>query len=110
MLKGMGVSAGVGIGKVLLIEEHSLEYTPRELTDTAAESKRFHEAVEQFCENTEKQAEALKTSAGEKEAEIMMGHISIVKDPFLLGEVDKQIEGGQCAESAFEGMCGLVFY
>ncbi len=107
MLKGMGVSAGVGIGKVLLVEEHSLEYTPRQVTDTAAESKRFHEAVEQFCENTEKQAEALKTSAGEKEAEIMMGHISIVKDPFLLGEVDKQIEGGQCAESAFEGMCDM---
>ena len=31
-------SEGIGIGKVMLIEEHSLEYTPRTVTDTEAES------------------------------------------------------------------------
>ena len=107
MLKGIGVSSGIGIGKILLIEEHSLTYTPKQVTDTEAEKKRFNDAVEVFCENTEKQAEALKVSAGAKEAEIMLGHISIVKDPFLLGEVDKLIDGGQCAESAFESMCDM---
>lgn len=107
MLKGIGVSIGIGIGKVLLIEEHSLEYTPKTVTDAAEETKRFKDAVEQFCINTEQQAEALKVSAGEKEAEIMRGHISIVKDPFLLGEVEKLIVGGQCAESAFETMCEM---
>lgn len=107
MLKGIGVSGGIGIGSVLLIEEHSLTYTPKQVTDTEAEKKRFNDAVEVFCDNTEKQAEALKTSAGAKEAEIMMGHISIVKDPFLLGEVEKLITGGQCAEAAFESMCDM---
>lgn len=107
MLKGMGVSDGIGIGKVLLIEEHSLEYTPKTVTDTQAEIKRFNEAVNVFCKNTEKQAEALKVSAGEKEAEIMLGHISIIKDPYLLGEIEKLISGGQCAESAFESMCDM---
>lgn len=107
MIKGIGVSSGVGIGKILLVEEHSLEYTPKQVTDTEAETKRFHEAVEVFCKNTEAQAEALRTSAGAKEAEIMLGHISIVKDPFLLGEVDKLVAGGQCAEAAFESMCDM---
>ncbi len=107
MIKGIGVSGGVGIGKILLIEEHSLTYTPVTVTDTEAETQRFREAVEKFCENTIQQAEALKVSAGEKEAEIMLGHISIVKDPFLLGEVDKLIAGGQCAEAAFESMCDM---
>lgn len=107
MLKGIGVSSGIGIGKVLLIEEHSLTYTPKQVTDTEAEKKRFNDAVELFCENTEKQAETLKVSAGAKEAEIMRGHISIVKDPFLLGEVEKLIDGGQCAEAAFETMCDM---
>ncbi|MBQ9460655.1 MAG: phosphoenolpyruvate--protein phosphotransferase [Clostridia bacterium] len=107
MLKGIGVSSGIGIGKVLLIEEHSLTYTPKQVTDTDAEKKRFNDAVELFCENTEKQAETLKVSAGAKEAEIMLGHISIVKDPFLLGEVEKLIDGGQCAEAAFETMCDM---
>ena len=107
MIKGIGVSAGIGIGKVLLIEEHSLEYTPKAVENAAEEIKRFNSAVDKFCENTEKQAEALKVSAGAKEAEIMLGHIGIVKDPFLLGEVEKLIQGGQCAEAAFESMCDM---
>ncbi len=107
MIKGIGVSAGIGIGKVLLVEEHSLEYTPKAVENAAEEIKRFNSAVDKFCENTEKQAEALKVSAGAKEAEIMLGHIGIVKDPFLLGEVEKLIQGGQCAEAAFESMCDM---
>ena len=49
----------------------------------------------------------MKKTVGEKEAEIMLGHISLVQDPFLLGEVDKLIDGGQCAEAAFESMCDM---
>lgn len=107
MLNGIAVSSGIGIGKVFLIEEHSLEYTQKTVTDIEAETKRFHDAVTVFCENTEKQAEELKASVGEKEAEIMLGHISIIKDPYLLGEIEKLISGGQCAESAFESMCDM---
>ena len=107
MIKGIGVSAGVGIGRILLVEEHSLEYTPHEVKDTEAEQARFNGAVETFCRNTEAQAEALKASAGAKEAEIMLGHISIVQDPYLIGEVEKKIAGGTCAEAAFEEMCDM---
>ncbi len=106
-MKGIGVSAGIGIGKILLVEEHSVEYTPKQVEDAGAEKARFKDAVGQFCENTRVQAEALRKSAGDKEAEIMLGHISIVQDPFLLGEVDKLIDGGQCAESAFDTMCEM---
>ncbi len=107
MLKGTGVSAGIGIGKALLIEEHSLEYTPVTITEPQAEKERFNDAVKTFCENTKKQADALRISAGDKEAEIMLGHISLIEDPFLTGEVEKLIEGGQCAEAALEQMCDM---
>ena len=107
MFKGIGVSTGIGIGIALLIEKHTLAYTPKQITDTAAENARFSEAVEQFCRETEAQAETLKATVGEKEAAIMLGHISLVKDPFLLGEVEKQINDGTCAEAAFEGMCDM---
>ena len=75
----------------MLIEEHSLEYTPRTVTDTEAASQRFKAAVDAFCSNTEKQAENLRSSAGEKEAEILAGHIQIIKDPYLSGEIEKLI-------------------
>ena len=107
MLHGTAASEGIGIGKVMLIEEHSLEYTPRTVTDTEAESQRFKAAVDAFCYNTEKQAENLRSSAGEKEAEILAGHIQIIKDPYLSGDIEKLIADGQCAESALEHMCDM---
>lgn len=107
MLHGTAASDGIGIGKVMLIEEHSLEYTPRTVTDTEAESQRFKAAVDAFCYNTEKQAENLRNSAGDKEAEILAGHIQIIKDPYLSGEIEKLISDGQCAEAALEHMCDM---
>lgn len=107
MLHGTAASEGIGIGEVMLIEEHSLEYTPRTVTDTEAESQRFKTAVDAFCYNTEKQAENLRNSAGEKEAEILAGHIQIIKDPYLSGEIEKLIADGQCAEAALEHMCDM---
>lgn len=107
MLKGIAASDGIGIGNVLVIEEHSLEYTPKTVEDTDAELQRFRDAVEEFCKNTLEQAENLRKSAGDKEAEILEGHIAIIKDPYLSGEIEKLISDGQCAESALEHMCDM---
>ncbi|MGN0508317.1 MAG: phosphoenolpyruvate--protein phosphotransferase, partial [Ruminococcus sp.] len=107
MLNGTPASDGIGIGKVLIIEEHSLEYTPKTVEDTDAESQRFRNAVDEFCKNTLEQAENLRKSTGDKEAEILEGHIAIIKDPYLCGEIEKLIDDGQCAESALEHMCDM---
>lgn len=107
MLNGTAASDGVGIGKVLVVKELSLDYTPKEVSDTDAESERFKKAVDLFCENTAKQAENLRKSAGDKEAEILEGHIQIIKDPYLCGEIEKLIDDGQCAEAALEHMCDM---
>ena len=107
MLKGIGASEGYGVGRVMLVEEHSLEYTPRVITDTKAEVKRYKDAVDAFVAQTMQQAEALKISAGEKEAEIMMGHAAIIMDPFMGGEIEKLVDAGTCAEAAVEQMCDM---
>lgn len=107
MLHGTAASDGIGIGRVMLVEEHSLEYTHKTTEDTEAESQRFKNAVSIFCDNTAAQADALRKSAGDKEAEILEGHIQIIKDPYLSGEIEKLIANGQCAEAALEHMCDM---
>ena len=107
MLKGIAASNGIGIGKILLLEEVSLEYTPREVADTAAEIERFQKAIDELTAETEKDAAALRESAGEKEALIMEGHISLLNDPALKGETENMIQSGQCAEAAYETMCDM---
>lgn len=105
MFKGTAASDGIGIGNVMIIEEHALSYSPKAVTDTDAETQRYTDAVNTFCENTAAKADALRKSAGEKEAEILEGHIQILKDPYLNGEIEKLIANGTCAESALEQMC-----
>lgn len=107
MLKGIGASDGIGIGRVMVIEQHSLFYTPKTVTDTEAESERFKNAVEIFCNNTQAQADVLRKTTGDKEAMILVGHIDMIKDPYMTGEIEKLISQGQCAESALEHMCNM---
>lgn len=105
MFNGTAASDGIGIGNVMIIEEHTLSYSPQTVTDTDAESQRYNDAVNVFCENTTAQADTLRASTGDKEAEILEGHIQILKDPYLNGEIEKLIANGVCAESALEQMC-----
>lgn len=105
MFKGTAASDGIGIGNIIIIEEHALSYSPQAVTDTDAETQRYTDAVNAFCENTAAKADSLRKSAGEKEAEILEGHIQILKDPYLNGEIEKLIANGTCAESALEQMC-----
>lgn len=107
MLHGTAASEGIGLGRVLILEEANLEYKKVTVEDTQAELNRFRNAVRIFCDNTSAQAKALKESAGEKEAEILEGHIQMMKDPYMRGEIEKLIDNGQCAESALEYMCGI---
>lgn len=107
MLKGIGASDGIGIGRVLIVAEQSLDYTPKEIADVDAELVRFRGAVDKFCDNTMEQAESIRQSTGEKEAEILLGHIAIIRDPFMGGEIENLIKAHQCAEAAVDQVCKM---
>ena len=105
MLRGTGVSDGYGIGKAIVIEDVSLDYTAVKYTDAESEKARLDKAVAECIEKTKEIAEQLKVSAGEKEAEIMLGHIEMINDPFMLSQMQERIDGGEVAESACDGVC-----
>ncbi len=107
MLKGIAASEGIGIGNVMIIEEFSLKYTPKTVTDSQAELKRYKDAVEKFCEHTSKQADSLRKDVGKKQAEILEGHIQMIKDPYMGAEIEKLIQSGQCAEASLEQICNM---
>lgn len=107
MLKGIGVSKGYGIGKTIIIQEKSLEFTPKTDCNPEVELNRYHEAVDTFCKNTTAMAEKIKVSIGEKEAEILNGHILMIKDPYMNSEIEKLINNGQCAESSLTAICNM---
>ena len=100
MYEGVNASEGIGIGTVVLAVEPDLSFEPTAVEDAAAEKARYKEALEVFCKKTEAQAERMKVTVGENEAEIMSGHIMLAQDPGLVDGINAAIDAGTCAEQA----------
>ena len=107
MYKGIAASRGIGIGSVCVIVEHDLKFEAKKIEDIQAEKERFNKAVEEFITETTAQAEDIRKKIGPKEAEILEGHIVMISDPSMAGEMTKMIDSGQCAESAVEAVCDM---
>lgn len=107
MYKGIGASKGYGIGRVIISKEINLDYEPKTNCNPKEEKARFDSAIDQFCDKNEKLAKTVASSAGESAAEIINGHIMMVKDPYMCSEIEKLINEGKCAETAFETICDM---
>lgn len=107
MVRGINASAGIGIGTVAIVGDQQVAYTPFQPEDPAAEVKRFENALSEFSAKTFAMAEELRKKAGEKEAEILMGHAVLISDPALTEEIKKKINAGMCAEAALEAVLDM---
>ena len=108
MYTGIGASAGIGIGSVVVVKEPSLAYNNVAISDVAAEKARFNEALEKCIAKTQAMAEDMKTRVGEKEAEILEGHVLLLMDPEMSSQIESNIENEKmCAEAAVEQTCDL---
>ncbi|WP_320988735.1 phosphoenolpyruvate--protein phosphotransferase [Hungatella sp.] len=108
MMKGTSASAGIGIGKAAIVEETELVIKKETISDAAAEKERFHAALNQAMEETDALAKDLATRVGEKEAEILNGHLMLLSDPMLTGEIENTIAGeNACSEYAIESVCNM---
>ena len=107
-MKGTSASAGIGIGKAAIVEETELVIKKETISDAAAEKERFQAALKQAMEETEALPKDLATRVGEKEAEILNGHLMLLSDPMLTGEIENTIAGeNACSEYAIENVCNM---
>ena len=107
MYNGIGASSGIGIGRVMIIKEQALSYAPTTDATPEQEIERYKQALNKFVENTMAKAEKMKSSVGEKEAEIIMGHAAMLQDPYMNSEIEKQMQSGSSAEKALETICDM---
>ena len=103
MLKGIGASEGIGIGRVVVIRHQDVTYEQKTVADAQQEIDRLHHAVDRFMENTEKLAAEMEKSVNPKEAQIIRGHMAMLSDPFMVSQMDDMIRNDSiCAEAAAE--------
>lgn len=107
--KGIGVSEGYGIGKAVVMQELKLDYSGKSFTDAETESARLDAAVEKFTAETKALISELSANAGEKNAEILQGHLAMLADPFMIGQMKDAISGGVIAEQAVDNVCTMFY-
>ncbi len=108
MYKGTNASSGIGIGTAVIVEETELVIEKKAVADAEAEVLRFKGALDKTMKDTEALAADLATRVGEKEAEILQGHMMLLMDPMLTGEIENTIKGENiCSEFAIEMVCTM---
>lgn len=108
-LKGAGVSAGYGIGRAVVVRQADLDYSARAFTTADEEKARLADAAGRYRTETRALADRLKEEAGGKNAEILEGHLAMLDDPFMLGQMNENIDGGQTAEAAVDAVCTMFY-
>lgn len=91
MYKGIAGSEGIGIGKVVIIEEHEINIEAKTVTDTEAEIVRLQVAMEQFVNATNQMADRMEVTVGKKDADILRGHIQMLQDPMIGEQISARI-------------------
>ncbi len=108
MIKGIGTSNGIGIGRALLIENNIFNVKTTSGIGIEEEKNRFIQVKQAFIQETEKMIEKLQNKLGEqdKTALVLKNQIYLIKDEELCKEVIHLIENRHmCVEMAVEETC-----
>ncbi len=109
MFKGIAGSPGIGIGTAVLVREPDLNYSHVVFAGADAEQARLFGAVNSFIEKTRAMAEKMEAEVGAHQAEILLGQVMMIEDPFMMEQMNDLIAQGQCAEGALDTVCGMYY-
>ena len=92
MIKGKGISDGIGLGKVVILKNEDIKPEKVAIKDIVTEKEIFYKAIHAVETETEDLIE--KISGTEKN--IMQAYLMILQDPTLVEETIKIIEQEKC--------------
>lgn len=106
MLKGKGVSTGIGFGNIIVLKNENKIIEKRIVENPNMEMQKFQEAFKKVLKETEEMVEKLSGT----ELEIMQAYLMIMQDPTLISETESAINNlNYCAEYAVEsGFNGVI--
>lgn len=111
MLRGIGTSKGIGIGKALIIHKCKNAVSRVKIKDTEAEVVKFNEAVEKFIQETNELVDKLsqKLNGDDKNALVLKNQEYLIRDPeFTSGVISAITNDKLNAEAAVEDTCEML--
>lgn len=88
MLKGTGISDGVGLGKAIIFKSQKIKLEKNKIKDVTLEKEKFYKAIKEV----EKEIEDLLKKISGTEKEIMQAYLLILQDPNLIQKTIEIIE------------------
>ena len=92
MIKGKGVSEGIGLGKVVILKNDEIRPEKVQVENVILEKEKFYEAINKVQNEIE---ELIKKISG-TEKDIMQAYLMILQDPTLIQETIEIIEKEKC--------------
>ena len=92
MLKGKGISDGIGLGKVVILKNEEIKPDKFRIENVVSEKEVFYKAIHVV----EKETEKLLNNLSGTEKDIMQAYLMILQDPTLVQETIKIIEKEKC--------------
>lgn len=111
MLRGIGTSKGIGIGKALIIHKCKNAVSRVKIKDTEAEVDKFNESVEKFIQETNELVDKLsqKLNGDDKNALVLKNQEYLIRDPeFTSGVISAITNDKLNAEAAVEDTCEML--
>ena len=87
MIRGKGVSTGVGFGNAIILKNQNREIEKKIVDNSENELKKFKTALDEVTRETE---EIVKNTTG-TEKEIMSAYLMILQDETLTTETENEI-------------------
>lgn len=95
MLKGKGISEGIGLGKVMILENEDITLEKIRIENVEAEKEIFYQALHAVEAETQELINKLEG----KEKDIMQAYLMILQDPTLAQETIRIIKQDKCNAS-----------
>ena len=84
MLKGKGISRGIGIGKARILKKDSIEIDTKSIQNVDDELKKIDLALNSVIQETQLSMEKLKKEENNEQFQIMQAYLMILQDETLI--------------------------
>ena len=92
MLKGKGISAGIGIGKAFILKKEEIKIEKTKIENVSQELEKLEVSLNSVIKETEESIKKLKQSQNDEQAQILEAYLMILQDETLTQKVKELIE------------------
>lgn len=92
MLKGKGISSGIGIGKAFILKKEEIKIEKTKIENVSKELEKLEVSLKSVIKETEESIEKLKQNQNNEQAEILEAYLMILQDETLTQKAKELIE------------------